>query len=92
LDLDSTGDVVAIGEPLLANERCAHIRDYRHPILIGEGERRQQRHAMSLGIESAHVEQPEVRAAAATRAEDPGADRQRFDVVEGKFSHADPIS
>jgi hypothetical protein len=36
---------------------------------------------MPLGIEPPHVEEPQIGAAAAAGAEDPGADRQRLDVV-----------
>jgi hypothetical protein len=38
---------------------------------------------VSLAIESAHVEEPEIGASAAAGAEDPGADRQGLEVVEG---------
>ncbi len=41
------------------------------------------RHSMPLGIKPAHVQEPEIRAAAAAGAENPRPDRQRLDVVEG---------
>ena len=47
-----------------------------------EVERRHQLHAVALGIEPAQVEQAEIGAAAAAGAEDPGADRERFDFLE----------
>jgi hypothetical protein len=28
------GDVAAVGEPLLADQRRAHIRDDRHPVVV----------------------------------------------------------
>ena len=85
LDLDRAGDVAAVGEALLPDQWRAHVRDHRDPILVGEVERRDQRHPMPLGIKPAHVEEPEIGAAAAAGAEDPGADRKAFDVVEGDF-------
>jgi len=87
LDLDGAGYVAAVRKPLLADQWCPHIRDDRHPILVDEIQRRDQRHATPLGIEPAHIEKPEIRAATAARAEDPGADRQRLDVVERDLSH-----
>ena len=42
--------------------------------------------AMPLGVEPAHVEQAEIRTAATAGAQDPGADRQRLDVVGGDLA------
>jgi hypothetical protein len=47
---------------------------------------------MSLGIEPPPVEEPQIGAAAAPGAEDPGADCERLDIVERDFSHRVPIS
>jgi hypothetical protein len=55
--------------------------------LVGEVKGRHQLDTMPLGVEPAHVEEPGIRAATAAGAEDPGADRQRLDVVERQFSH-----
>src|SRR6516162_10393279 len=60
--------------------------------LVGEVKGRHQLDTMPLGVEPAHVEEPGIRAATAAGAEDPGADRQRLDVVERQFSHRAPIS
>ena len=76
LDLHGAGDVAAVGEALLADQRRPHVRDDRHPIVVGEIERRHQLDPVPLGIEPAHVEEPEIRAAAAAGAEDPRPDRQ----------------
>jgi len=73
------GDVAAVGEPLLTDQRRPHVRDDRDPGIVGQLERRHQLDPVPLGIEPAHVEEPEIGAAAAAGAEDPGADRQRFD-------------
>jgi hypothetical protein len=47
---------------------------------------------MSLGIEPPHIEEPQIRAAAAPGAEDPSADCQRLNIVEREFSHRAPMS
>ena len=92
LDLDGAGDVMAVGEALLADQRRPHIRDHRHPILVGEVKGRHQHNTMPLGIEPAHVEEPEIGTPAAAGAEDPGADRQGLDVIERQFAHRAAIS
>ena len=92
LDLDSARNIATVGEPLLADERRPHIRDHCHPIFVGEVERRHHGHAMSLGIEPPHVEEPQIGAAAAPGAEDPSADCQRLKVLEREFFHRAPDS
>ena len=92
LNFDGTGDVAAVGQPLLTDERRPHVGDDRDPVIVGQLQRRHQLDPMPLGIEAAHVEQPEIGAAAASGAEDPGADRQRLDVVERQLPHHAPIS
>ena len=93
LHLDGAGDVAAVGEAFLANQRRPHVGHHRDPVVVGEIQRRDQFDAVPLGIEPPHVEEPEIRAAAAAGAEDPGADREAFDVVEGdRGCHAGPLS
>jgi hypothetical protein len=58
LKLHGAGDVAAVGEPLLADDRRPHIRDHRDPIFVGEVER-DISDTMSVGIESPHVEEPQ---------------------------------
>jgi hypothetical protein len=84
---DGARDGTAVRQALLADERRAHVRDGRDPIVVGEIVRLHQADSVPLGIESAHVEEPEIGAAAAARAEDPGSDGEGFDVVEGELSH-----
>ena len=81
LHLYGAGDVAAVGEALLPDQRRPHVGDDRDEIVVGEVERRHQLDAVPRGIQPAHVEQTEIRAAAAAGAEDPGADCQRLDVV-----------
>src|SRR3954447_319200 len=76
-----TGDVAAIGETLLPDQRRAHVGHDRDPIVIGEVEGRDQLDPLPLGIQAPHVEEAEIRAAAAARAENPGADSETFDIV-----------
>ena len=59
-----------------------------HQIVIGEVGRLHQLHAMAFLVERPHVQQRQIRIAAAAGAQDPGADGQRFDVVEGEFAQA----
>ena len=40
---------------------------------------------MTLGVEAAHVEEPEIGASSSAGPEDPGADGERLDVVEREF-------
>src|SRR5829696_106567 len=51
-----------------------HVRHRRDPGVVLERVGRHQRDAMALGVEAAHVEEPEIRAPAPAGAEDPGAD------------------
>jgi hypothetical protein len=92
LDLDGAGDVAAVGEALLADQRRPHIRDHRDPIGVGDVKRRHQRDTVPLGIKPAHVQEPEIGTPATAGAENPGPDRQRLDIVECQFSHQAPIS
>ncbi len=92
LDFDGTGDVAAVGEALLADQRRPHVRNHCDPIVVGEVERRHQPDTVPFGVKPAHVQEPEIGTPATAGAEDPGADRQRFDVVERQFAHCAAIS
>jgi hypothetical protein len=76
LHLHRAGDAAAVREAFLPDQWRAHVGDDRDPVVVRQIERRHQRDPMPLGVEPAHVEQPEIGAAAAAGAEDPGADRQ----------------
>ena len=82
ISVDGAGDGAAVGQALLADQRRAHVRHGGDPVVVGELVRRHELHAMALLVEGAHVQQPEIGAAAAAGAQHPGADGQRFDVVE----------
>src|SRR5262249_1565746 len=85
-------DGAAVGEALLADQRRAHVGDRRYPVVVSELGRRHQRNAMTFGVEPAHVEKAKVGAASPARAQDPGADGKRFDVVEGKLAQRQSMS
>ncbi len=76
------GDGAAVGQPFLADQRRTHVRHRRDPVVVGELLRRHQLHTTALLVEGPHVQQAEIRAAAAAGAQHPGANGQRFDVVE----------
>ena len=59
--------------------------------LIGEVERRHQRHSVPFGIEPPHVQEPEIWTAPTTRPQDPGPDSERFDIVQRELRHASAI-
>ena len=80
--LDGARDGAAVGQALLADQRRAHVRHGGDPVVVGELGRRHELHAMALLVEGAHVQQPEIGAAAAAGAQHPGADGERFDVVQ----------
>src|SRR5206468_3257824 len=88
-------DRARIGEPLLADERRAHVGDDGHAVVVGEVHRVHQPHDDAVAVEAAHVEQREVRAAAPAGAEDPGADGERLDLggadVAGR-GHQKPVN
>src|SRR5262245_12142912 len=76
-------DRLRIGEPLLADQRRAHVRDDRHPCIVGQSHWVEQRAHDALAIELAHVQERQVGAASAAGAEDPGTDRQGLDLGRG---------
>jgi hypothetical protein len=85
---DGARQGATVGQPLLADQRRAHVGDDTHPIVIGKVGRVHELHAIAFAVEGAHVQQWQVGIAAAAGAEDPGADGQRFDVVGGDIAPA----
>ena len=71
-----------IAEALLPDQRRAHVGDRGDPIVVGQLRRRHELHAVTLLVEGAHVQKAEIGAAAAAGAQNPGADGERFDVVQ----------
>ena len=76
------GDGAAVGQPLLADQRRAHVGHGGDPVVVQKLVRRHELHAMALLVEGAHVQKAEIGAAAAAGAQDPGADGKRFDVIQ----------
>ena len=85
--LDGPRGQPAVDEPLLAHQRRAHVGNDRDVVIVLERLRVHQGYARALAIEPAHVDEPVIRAAAAAGAQDPGTDRQRFDIVGGDLFH-----
>ena len=92
-DRDGAGEGEAVGQPFLADQRRTHVGDGADPVVVGEVGRIHELHAMAVAIERAHVEQRQIGIAAAAGAQHPGADGQRFDVVEREFAqtHANTL-
>jgi len=80
---------LGIGEPLLTDERRPHVGDDRHQVVVGQLGRVHEPAHHALPVELAHVEEGQVRAAAAARAEDPGPDGQALYLLRGHRSHRD---
>jgi hypothetical protein len=80
---DGAGDRVRVGEPLLADQRGAHVGDDRDIVVVGQIHRIHERDDGALAIELPHVEQGEIGTAATAGAENPGADGERFDLFGG---------
>ena len=76
-------DGAAVGQPLLSDQRRAHVGDRGDPIVIVEIVGRHELDAAAIGIQPTHVQQPEIGTAAAPGAEDPSPDSEGFDIVEG---------
>ena len=85
-----TSDGLMIGQPLDADERRAHVGDDADPVVVAKVRGRHELDATALAIEHPHVEQRQIGIAAAAGAQDPGADRERFDIVLGDFAPAHP--
>ena len=51
-----------------------------------------QREVVAVGVELAHVKVVEIGAAAAARAQDPGADGKRLDLLRGDEPHQNPVN
>ncbi len=77
-----------IGETFDADQRRAHARDHGDIGIVRQISGIDQLHPLPLPIEHAHVEQRQVRIAAASRAEDPGPHGKRFDIVLGDLARA----
>jgi hypothetical protein len=90
---DGAGQGAAVGQPLLADQRRAHISDDAHPVVVGKVGRVHELDAIAFAIEGAHVQERQVGIAAAAGTENPGADGQRFDVVGGDIAqtHANTL-
>jgi hypothetical protein len=89
---DGARDGAAVGEPLLADQRRALVRDHRDGIVVGEIVGAHQLDAFALGVEPAKIEQAQIGRAAAARAQHPGADGERLDVVGGEFAQLHEVS
>src|SRR4030095_9589015 len=89
---DGQGHGLWIGEPLLADERGSHVGDHRHQVVVIQlgGVHQAARHP--LLVELAHVEQREVGTAPAPGAQDPGADGEALDLVDGNGMHQNPVN
>src|SRR5262249_4147391 len=81
-----------IGQPLLADQRGPHVGDHGHEVVVVELGGVHQLADDALLVELAHVEEGQVRAAAAAGAQDPGADGQALDLVHGDRSHQNPVN
>ena len=93
MHLDRAGDVAAVGQALLTDQRRAHVGDDSDTIVVLKIQRRHQLHAIAFRVEPAQVEQGQIGAAAATGAEDPGADGKGLDIFkrnlgESRLIHA----
>src|SRR5439155_1191325 len=80
---DGAGDGLRVGEPLLSDEGRTHVRHDRDEIVVGEIVRIEQVDDGAGTVQLPHVEEAVIGTAAAARAEDPGADRERFDLGRG---------
>ncbi len=78
----SPRDGAAVGEALLPDQRRTHVGNRGDPVVVGQLGRRHELDPVAFLVERPHVEQAEIGAAAAAGAEHPGADGQRFDVVD----------
>ena len=93
LHLHRAGDVAAVGQALLTDQRRPHVGNNSDTIVVVEIQRRHQLHAIALRVEPAQVEQAQIGTAAATGAENPGADSEGFDILkrnlgENRLIHA----
>ena len=79
--LDAACGQAAVDKTFLSDERRAHVRHNGNEVVVGERLRVHQAYRRPSRIEQAHVDQSVIRAAAATGAEDPRADSERFDVL-----------
>src|SRR5207247_9869371 len=80
---DGAGGGVRGGGPPLSDEGRTHVRHDRDEIVVGEIVRIEQVDDGAGTVQLPHVEEAVIGTAAAARAEDPGADRERFDLGRG---------
>ncbi len=83
---------LGVGEALLADERRAHVGDDGDQVVVGQLGRVHQPAHDALPVELAHVQERQVRAAAAAGAQDPGADGEALDLVRGDGPHQNPVN
>ena len=72
-----------------ADQRRADAGHEGDPVVVGKVHRIQERDAHAVVVEAAEVEIGEIGIAAAASAEDPGAGRQRFELVAPDLAHQD---
>jgi hypothetical protein len=82
---------LGIGEALLADQRRAHVGDHGDHVVVVQLGGVHQMARDTLSVELPHVEQREVRAAPAPGAQDPGADGQALDLIQGDRSHREGL-
>ena len=88
---DGEGHRLRVGEALLADEGSAHVGDDGHPVVVGQLGGIHELAHHPLPVELAHVQEREVGAAAAPGAENPGADGEALDLLDGDRSHQSPV-
>lgn len=81
------GDDLGIGQALLSHQGCAYAGDHGDEVVVGEILWIHQRDARAAVIQGEEVDVGEVRIAATAGAEDPGAGRQRFELVALDLPH-----
>ena len=81
------GREARVRQPLAADQRRADAGDDRHRVVVGQLFRIQQRDARALPRTGLQIEQRQVGIAAAAGAENPGAGRQRFELVAFDRAH-----
>ncbi len=72
-----------IGQAFLTDQRRAHARHHRHAVFVFQVHGVQQRNAVALLVQLAHVQQFLVGIAAAAGAQNPGAHGQGFHLFGG---------
>ena len=81
------GGELRIGQALLPDQRRADAGDHGDEVVVGKVLRIHQRDARAVVVEAAEVDIGEIGIAAAAGAQDPGAGRQRFELVAPDLAH-----